>query len=31
MVEELKDTMDVQKVHIMEVLISMRNLGGSPN
>ena len=30
-VEELKDTMDVQEIHTMEVLVSMRNLGGSPN
>ena len=29
--EELKDTVDVQEIHIVEVLISMRNLGGSPN
>ena len=29
--EELNDTVDVQEVHIMEVLVSMRNLGGSPN
>ena len=31
MAEELKDTVDVQEVHTMEVLVSMRNLGGSPN
>ena len=31
MAEELKDTMDVQEIHTMEVLVSMRNLGGSPN
>ena len=30
MVEELKDIVDVQEVHTMEVLVSMRNLGGSP-
>ena len=29
--EELKDTVDVQEIHTMEVLVSMRNLGGSPN
>ena len=29
--EELKYTVDVQKIHIVEVLVSMRNLGGSPN
>ena len=29
--EELKDTMDVQEIHTMEVLVSMRNLSGSPN
>ena len=31
MAEELKDTVDVQKIHTVEVLVSMRNLGGSPN
>ena len=30
-VEELKDTVDVQEIHTMKVLTSMRNLGGSPN
>ena len=29
--EELKDNVDVQEIHTMEVLVSMRNLGGSPN
>ena len=29
--EELKDTADVQEVQIVEVLVSMRNLGASPN
>ena len=29
--KELKDTVDVQEIHTMEVLVSMRNLGGSPN
>ena len=31
MAEELKDTVDVQKIYTVEVLVSMRNLGGSPN
>ena len=31
MAKELKDTVDVQEIHILEVLVSMRNLGGSPN
>ena len=31
MAEMWKDTVDVQEVHIVEVLVSMRNLGGSPN
>ena len=31
MAEELKHNVEVQKVHTVEVLISMRNLGGSPN
>ena len=30
MVEELKDTVDLQEIHTMGVLVSMRNLGGSP-
>ena len=30
MAEELKDTVDVQEMYT-EVLVSMRNLGGSPN
>ena len=29
--EELKHNMKKQEVHIVEVLVSMRNLGGSPN
>ena len=29
--EELKDTVDVQEVHIVEVLVSFRKLDGSPN
>ena len=29
--EELKHNMEKQKVHTVEVLISLRNLGGSPN
>ena len=29
--EELSDTVDVQEVHTVEVLVSMRKLGGSPN
>ena len=31
MAEELKDNADVQEVQIVEVLVSMRNLSGSPN
>ena len=31
MAEELKDTVDVQEIHTVGVLVSMRNLGGSPN
>ena len=31
MAEELKDTVDVQEIHTVDVLVSMRNLGGSPN
>ena len=31
MAEELKDTVDVQEVHIVEVLVPMKDLGGSPN
>ena len=31
MAEELKDTVDVHEIHTVEVLTSMRNLGGSPN
>ena len=31
MAEELKHNVEVQKVHTVEVLVSMRNLGGSPN
>ena len=31
MAEEWKDTVDVREVHTVEVLVSMRNLGGSPN
>ena len=31
MVEMWKDTVDVQEVHTVEVLVSMRNLGCSPN
>ena len=31
MAEELKDTMDVQEIHTMEILVSKINLGGSPN
>ena len=30
-VEELKHNMEEQEVHTVEVLVSMRNLGGSPN
>ena len=30
-VEELKDTVDVQEIHTVEVFVSVRNLGGSPN
>ena len=30
-VEELKDNMEKQEVHIVAVLVPMRNLGGSPN
>ena len=29
--EELKYNMEEQEVHTVEVLVSMRNLGGSPN
>ena len=29
--EELKHNMEDQEVHTMEVLVSMRKLGGSPN
>ena len=29
--EELKDNMEEQEVHTVEVLVSVRNLGGSPN
>ena len=29
--EELKHDMEKQEVHIVEVLVPMRNLGGSPN
>ena len=29
--EELKHNMEEQEVHTVEVLVSMRNLGGSPN
>ena len=29
--EELKHNVEVQKAHTVEVLVSMRNLGGSPN
>ena len=29
--EELKDTVDMQEIHTVEVLTFMRNLGGSPN
>ena len=29
--EELKHNMEKQEVHTMEVLVPMRNLGGSPN
>ena len=29
--ERKKHTMDVQEVHIVEVLVPMRDLGGSPN
>ena len=31
MAEELKHKMEKQEVHTMEVLVPMRNLGGSPN
>ena len=31
MAEELKDIVNVQEIHIVEVLVSMRNLGGFPN
>ena len=31
MAEELKDNMEKQEVHTVEVLVPMRNLGGSPN
>ena len=31
MAEMRKDTVDVQEVHTVEILVSMRNLGGSPN
>ena len=31
MAKELSDNVDVQEVHTMEVLVSMRKLGGSPN
>ena len=30
-VEELKHNMEEQEVHIVEVLVSMRNLGSSSN
>ena len=30
-VEMEKHTVNVQEVHIVEVLVSMRNLGGSPS
>ena len=29
--EELKHNVEEQEVHTAEVLVSMRNLGGSPN
>ena len=29
--ERKKHTVNVQEVHIMEVLVPMRDLGGSPN
>ena len=29
--EDLKDIVDVQKIHTVEVLVYMRNLGGFPN
>ena len=29
--EELKHNMEKHEVHIVEVLVPMRNLGGSPN
>ena len=29
--EKLKHDMEKQKVHTVEVLVPMRNLGGSPN
>ena len=29
--ERKKHTMNVQEVHTVEVLVSMKNLGGSPN
>ena len=29
--EELKHNVEEQEVHTMEVLVSMRNLGDSPN
>ena len=29
--KELKHNMEKQKVHIVAVLVPMRNLGGSPN
>ena len=31
MAEESKDNVDVQEIHIVEVLVSKRNLGGSDN
>ena len=31
MAEELKHNVEEREVHTVEVLVSMRNLGGSPN
>ena len=31
MAEELKDNMEEKEGHIVEVLVSMRKFGGSPN
>ena len=31
MAEDLKHNVEKQKVHTVEVFVSLRNLGGSPN